>query len=268
MANNEIQDAFDLGGRVAVVTGAASGIGRDTACVLAQSGASVFLCDIDVGGLEDTAQLVAQHGAPAGILAGSVADRDTIDALAALALKEAGRLDIWVNAAGVIFSQRVTDTVEADLDRLLAVNLKGVVWGCAAAGRAMEAAGRGSIINISSTGGESAVPGISAYAMSKAAVNMLTKTLAKELGGAGVRVNAIAPGWVETPLAMHSFRDESGAIDPVKREEGLALRRQASPLGLTGVPRDIALAALYLASDASRFMTGQILRPNGGASMP
>lgn len=268
MADTGALAAFDMSGRVAVVTGAASGIGRDTARVLAECGADVVLGDIDANGLAETAALVTQTGRRAHTLAGSVADRAIVEALGALALDAGGRLDAWVNAAGIIFSQPVVDTVEADLDRLLAVNLKGVLWGCATAGRIMSASGGGAIVNISSTGGERPVPGLSAYAMSKASVNMLTRTLATELGGSGVRVNAIAPGWVETPLAMHSFRDASGAIDPARREAGLAARREASPLGLTGVPRDIALAALYLASDAGRFVTGQILRPNGGASMP
>jgi len=104
--------------------------------------------------------------------------------------------------------------------------------------------------------------------MTKSAVNTLTRACAKEFGPFGVRVNAIAPGWIDTPLANFRFRDASGAIDPQLREQGLRDRAKASPLGLTGEPRDVALAMLYLASDASRFVTGQVLRPNGGASMP
>jgi 3-oxoacyl-[acyl-carrier protein] reductase len=128
--------------------------------------------------------------------------------------------------------------------------------------------GSGSIINFSSSGADSPVPGLSLYSMTKSAVNMLTRTVAKEYGVYGIRANAIAPGWVETPMGTHGFRDASGAIDAAKREEGLRQRAMASPLGIVGTPRDIALAVLYLASDASRFMTGQVIRPNGGVSMP
>lgn len=266
--NSGALSEFRMDGRVAVVTGAGSGIGRATAHVLAEAGARVFLSDIDEAGLAETIGLFERFGEPGGVLAANVADRASIEQLADMAAQDTGSIDAWINSAGVIINQPVLDTVEADLDRVIAVNLKGVLWGCAAAGRVMAKAGRGSIVNISSTGGERPVPGLAAYAISKASVNMLTRTLAAELGPKGVRANAIAPGWVETPMGMHSFRDEAGAIDPVKRERGLASRRQASPLNLTGVPRDIALAALYLASDASRFVTGQILRPNGGASMP
>jgi 3-oxoacyl-[acyl-carrier protein] reductase len=104
--------------------------------------------------------------------------------------------------------------------------------------------------------------------MTKAAVNMLTRTVAKEMGQYGIRANAVAPGWVETPMGTHGFRGADGRIDPAKRDEGVRLRAQASPLGVVGTARDIALAVLYLASDASRFVTGQVLRPNGGVRMP
>jgi 3-oxoacyl-[acyl-carrier protein] reductase len=132
----------------------------------------------------------------------------------------------------------------------------------------MRPGGGGSIINFSSSGADSPVQGLSLYSMTKSAVNMLTRTVAKEFGAYGIRANAVAPGWVETPMGTHGFRDAAGTIDPVKREEGLRLRAGASPLGIVGTPRDIALAVLYLASDASRFVTGQVLRPNGGVSMP
>jgi 3-oxoacyl-[acyl-carrier protein] reductase len=179
-----------------------------------------------------------------------------------------GRVHIWVNVAGILVDRPVIDAVEEEVERMLAVNLKGVYWGCSAAGRVMRPGGAGSIINFSSSGADSPVPGLSLYSMTKSAVNMLTRTIAKEFGAYGIRANAIAPGWVDTPLGERTFRDETGAIDPVKREEGLRLRAMASPLGILGTPRDIALAVLYLASDASRFMTGQVLRPNGGVAMP
>lgn len=264
----DIARSFSLTGRTAVITGAASGIGRETAILFAEAGARVVLADIDEAGLAQTAEAIGRMGGGAYQTTTDVSDRAQIDTAANLALAKTGRLDIWVNVAGSIVHRPLLEAREDEVDRLLAINLKGVYWGCVAAGRAMKEAGAGSIINLSSSGGETPVPGLSIYSMSKAAVNMLTRTIAKELGPYGVRANAIAPGWVDTPMGTHGFRDESGAIDPAKRDLGLQQRAEASPLGITGTPRDIALAALYLASDASRFMTGQILRPNGGVSMP
>lgn len=262
-----IAQEFDLSGRTAVITGAASGIGRETARLLAEAGARTLVSDVNEGGLAETARLIGKAGRPAIMHVADVSCREHVEGLADLALAKTGRLDIWINAAGIIVHRSLLEAQEDELDRLLAINLKGVYWGCVAAGRAMKGEG-GSIINLSSSGGETAVPGLSLYSMSKAALNMLTRTVAKELGPFGIRANAIAPGWVDTPMGLHSFRDASGSIDPGKRELGLQQRAQASPLGITGTTRDIALAALYLASDASRFMTGQILRPNGGVSMP
>ena len=268
LMNGALSETFALAGRVAVITGAASGIGRETARVLAEAGARTVIADINTQGLAETAAYVAETGIEALPVRTDIAQRTEVEALAARASETLGRIDIWVNCAGTILSRPIVEVSQDDLDRILSINLQGVYWGCAAAAKAMMRAGSGSIINMSSSGAETAVPGISLYSMSKAAVNMLTRTAASEFGPHGIRVNAVAPGWVDTPMGTHGFRDENGAIDPGKREAGLVTRRKASPLGIVGTPRDIALAVLYLASDASRFMTGQIMRPNGGVSMP
>lgn len=265
--NQVLNEIFSLSGRTAVITGAASGIGRATAQMLAQAGASVVLGDIQEQGLSETAELAAAAGSQAVTCRTDVARRADIDALATMALQTSGRIDIWVNCAGVMVKTMLLDADEETLDRGIAINLKGVYWGCVAAGRAMKKNSRGSIINISSGGGESAVPEMSIYCLTKAAVNMVTRSAAKEFGPFGVRANTIAPGWIDTPMVAHGFRDANGEIDPARREEIIRLRQQVSPLGLTGEPRDIALTALFLASDASRFTTGQILRPNGGVAM-
>ncbi len=266
--NEALIRSFSLAGRAAVITGAASGIGRETAQVLAQAGANVVIADIDATGLGATAALVESAGGRVLIVRADVAQRSDVDALADKAVRAMGCVDIWVNAAGVLIDVPVLQAAEAEVERLLAINLKGVYWGCAAAGRVMQQPGRGCIVNVSSGGGESAVPGLSIYSMTKAAVNMLTKTVAKEFGAFGVRANAVAPGFVETPMVEIRYRDENGEINTGLREQVLRQRAQSSPMGLTGTPRDIALAILYLASDASRFVTGQILRPNGGVAMP
>jgi 3-oxoacyl-[acyl-carrier protein] reductase len=263
-----IIQTFSLAGRVAVVTGGASGIGRETARVMAEAGASVAVSDINEAGLAETVHLVEATGQPCIAQTTDVAQRRAVMALADRVMREWGRIDVWVNAAGALVRVPIHEASEEQINRLLDINLKGVYWGCVAARNAMEPKGAGSIINISSGGGETPNPELAIYAMTKAGVNMLTRTAAKEFGPLGIRVNAIAPGWIDTPLANIAALDSQGQIDPAKRAELIRVREQASPLGLTGVPRDIALAALYLASDASRFVTGQNLRPNGGVSMP
>ena len=266
--DEELRQAFGLDGRAAVVTGAGSGIGRETAHVLAKAGARVLVSDVSEPGLAETVGLIESAGGAAIAKRTDVSVRAEVDALADEAMRLFGRIDIWVNSAGIIINVPIVDATEEQFDRVIAVNLKGVYSGCAAAGRAMKQSGGGSIINLSSGGGESAVPGLSLYSLTKAAVNMLTRTTAKEMGPFGIRANAVAPGWVDTPMGTHGFRDSTGAVDPALREAGVRLRAQVSPLGITGTPRDIALAILYLASDASRFVTGQIIRPNGGVAMP
>lgn len=258
---------FSLAGRVAVITGAGSGIGRETAHVLAQAGARVVLADVNVAGLAQTEALVKGAGGTVAVVPTDVTRRAEMDALGTAAISQFGRLDIWVNAAGIILSVPMAEASEDEIDRVIAVNQKAVYAGCAVAGRLMAGQGSGAIVNISSAGGEMVTPGLSIYCMTKAAVNMITRSAAKEFGPHGVRANAVAPGWVDTPLGNHGFRGHNGAIDPDKYEQGVAMRAQMSPIGLTGTPHDIAMTVLYLVSDASRFMTGQVLRPNGGVMM-
>jgi 3-oxoacyl-[acyl-carrier protein] reductase len=261
--HSSVPGAFSLEGRTAVVTGAAMGIGRQTAVTFAQAGATVVLADRDKDGLEETAGQVA--GAVA--VPTDVSVRAEVEDLARAAIKGTGRIDVWANVAGIIRNAAVVDLREEDLDAVLAVNLKGVVWGCAAAGRVMSAAKRGSIVNVASAGGEMPAPTLAAYGMSKAAVIQLTRTVASELGPAGVRCNAVAPGFIETPMTKRVWTEADGSVDEARRAEVLGQRGGQSPLGVVGEPADIAYAMLYLAADASKFMTGEVLRPNGGVFM-
>ena len=259
---------FSLEGRVAVITGGGSGIAREASRVMAQAGARVVPVDVNEAGLAETAELVKAVGGQASPRRLDVTDREAVHALADETVRTLGRLDVWVNAAGILEDAAIVEASEAHVDKVMAVNQKGVYWGCAAAGRVMQAQGRGSIINVSSAGAEMAPPLKSVYSMTKAAVAALTRCAAHEFGPAGVRVNAVAPGWVETPMTAYRFRDESGQeMGQQGKEAVLKQMAMGSPLRLTGVPRDIALAMLYLASDAARFVTGQILRPNGGVLM-
>jgi 3-oxoacyl-[acyl-carrier protein] reductase len=264
---DEIEAAFSLRGRVAVVTGAGSGLGQEAARIFATAGARVVASDISEAGLAATAGLIGESGGEALSRIADVSRRSEMDALADFAVAEAGALDIWLNCAGVSYLHSLLETDEAQAERTVSINMMGPYWGCVAAARAMRERGGGSIVNVSSGGGAKPLPGIAVYGMTKAAVNSLTWTAAAEFGPFGIRVNAVAPGWIETPMAQDLFRDETGAINPDLAEKVRQQMKDSSPLHILGKPSDIAFALLYLASDASRFVTGQVLAVNGGESM-
>lgn len=259
--------AFSLAGKVAVVTGAARGMGAQAAVTFAEAGADVVVADVLEDGLQQTAERVRALGRAATIVATDVSQKAKVDALAAQALTNHGRVDVWANVAGVLRYSAITETTEEDYTFVTGVNQAGVYWGTAAALRAMQTHG-GSIINIASAGGDMPAPMISVYAMTKAAVMMITRSAAIEGGAHGIRVNAVAPGFVDTPMVAGYYTREDGTVDPDAKRDAFAMRAAQSPLQRTGEPEDITWAMLYLASEASRFMTGQVLRPNGGVVMP
>ncbi|MET9373457.1 SDR family NAD(P)-dependent oxidoreductase [Streptomyces sp. NPDC002992] len=249
--------AYDLTGRTAFVTGAASGIGRATAALLAEAGATVHCADLDGPGLRGTAALVEERGGAAHTHILDVTDRAAL----AAAVASAGELHTMAAVAGIMHTSSVLETRDEDLDRVLAVNFKGVLHACQEAARSMIANGtRGSIVTMASGAMDTASPGLLCYSVAKAAVVQLTKTLATEVGPYGIRVNAIAPGWIRTPMTDRH--------DPAAQQQAEAAMVRHSPLGRVGEPEDIAHAVLHLASDAASFTTGQILRPNGGVAMP
>jgi 3-oxoacyl-[acyl-carrier protein] reductase len=191
-----------------------------------------------------------------------------VDALVARAISEWGRLDVMCNVAGVPSDGPLSDLPEAELDRVLGINLKGTLYGCQAAVRAMRPRGAGSIINVSSGAIDRAVPSYGLYALTKAAVAQLTQTLATEVGPAGIRVNVLAPGVTITRFTERHLRRPDGSLDPARYDDFLGSMKAMSPLGLVGEALDQAWLILYLASDASRYCTGQIWRANGGQTIP
>ncbi|MFE9449877.1 SDR family NAD(P)-dependent oxidoreductase [Streptomyces sp. NPDC006739] len=249
--------AYDLTGRTAFVTGAASGIGRASAVLLAEAGATVHCADRDEDGLHGTATLIKDRGGTAHTHPLDVTDRERLGQ----AVRSCERLDVMAAIAGIMHTSPVLETCDEDLDRVLNVNFKGVLYACQEAARLMLAHRTpGSIVTMASGAVDTGGPGLLCYGAAKAAVVQLTKTLANEVGRHGIRVNAVAPGWIRTPMTDRHDREAQQHTE--------ARMARMSPLGRVGDPDDIAHAVLHLASDASAFTTGQILRPNGGVAMP
>ncbi|MFH9424737.1 SDR family NAD(P)-dependent oxidoreductase [Streptomyces sp. NPDC017529] len=253
--------AYDLTGRTAIVTGAAGGIGRATAVLLAEAGATVHCADRDEPGARAAAQEISAAGGCARPYPLDVTDRAQVAALVTDAVRVTGRLDVLAAIAGIMHTAPVLETDDADLDRVWDTNFKGVLHCCREAARAMIAAGTGgSIVTMASGAVDTGAPGLLCYGVAKAAVVQLTKTLATETGRHGIRVNAVAPGWVRTPMTARRTAGE--------RQDAESAMIRRTPLGRVGEAADVAHAVLHLASDASAFTTGQILRPNGGVAMP
>jgi 3-oxoacyl-[acyl-carrier protein] reductase len=176
-------------------------------------------------------------------------------------------LHVMCNFAGIMIDSTIIDVDPDEFERIVSVNLKGVLYGCQAAGKVMVAQGSGSIVNMASAAVLSPAPGIGPYAITKAGVAQLTKSMAVEVGGRGVRVNTIAPGFVPTNMTARYYRNPDGSTNEATKEAVLGPMARHAPLRRIGETSDIAYCALYLASDASSFVTGQLLSPNGGVSM-
>jgi 3-oxoacyl-[acyl-carrier protein] reductase len=262
-----VRQAFDLSGRVALVTGAGSGIGRTSAEVLAAAGAHVFCADINWVGAEETVEGITAAGGRAQAAELDVSVRGAAAALVEEIVTERGGLHVMCNIAGIMIDSSIIDLDPDEFDRILSVNLKGVLYGCQAAGKVMVEQGAGSIINMASAAVLTPSPGIGPYAICKAGVAQLTQSMAIEVGKDGVRVNAVAPGFVPTNMTARYYTKEDGTVDEAMKEAVLSPMARAVPLRRVGLTADIAYCVLYLASDASSYVTGQMISPNGGASM-
>lgn len=262
-----LREAFDLAGRVAIVTGGGGGIGAATSLVLAEAGAHVVVVDRDKESAVRTAEDVVSAGGSAVAIDLDVTDSAALNDLVDEVVSRHRSLDVMVNNAGIITDSPPSTLPEEELDRVHAVNFKAVVFGSQAAARVMMPRRRGSIINVTSGSIDMPFKYAAAYTSAKAASHQFTRSLALEIASTGVRVNTVAPGWVDTPMTERSIRADDGTVDEVDHKELLERWAEVSPMGLTGEPLDQAYAILYLASNAARFVTGQVMRPNGGASM-
>jgi NAD(P)-dependent dehydrogenase (short-subunit alcohol dehydrogenase family) len=247
---------FSLSGEVAIVTGGKRGIGREIALTLAAAGADVAVCTrvVEDGGLEDVVKDIKRLGRRSLGIQADASRKADVDYMVQKVMDQFGRIDILVNNAGVLIMAPFLETSEDIWDKHMSVNLKGYYLFSQAVAKRMVERRKGCIINIASDLAFKAIPAMSAYCVSKAGIIMLTRALAQELGQYGIRVNAIAPGLVKTELSRPNWSNP----------DFLKFMESITPLGRIGEPNEIADAALFLASNASNYISGSTILVNGG----
>lgn len=247
---------FDLSGRVAVVTGGGRGIGREIARTLARAGADVAIAEISSEGMEECLAELHAIGRRAICVQTDVTDSDSVEAMVQRVELEFGRIDILVNNAGIARHVPAEECCDATWLEVMNVNVNGVFWCCRAVGKRMLSRGSGVIVNIASMSGSivNKPQPQAAYNASKAAVIMLTKSLAGEWAGRGLRVNCVSPGYIGTEMTKAALENEEW------RRTWLGM----TPMGRVGQPAEVAHAVWYLASDAASFANGTDLIVDGG----
>ena len=249
----------EFAGKVAIVTGGASGMGAATARELAGKGTALVLVDLNADGAERVAEECRSLGSPSvGVRAGDVSSSEFCDLVVDGAVAEHGRVDVLVTAAGTIHRANSLGTSDDDWARVMGVNVDGMFFMCRAALRHMVAVQSGTIVNFGSIWGGVGSAGSTAYCVSKGAVHQLTKALALDHAEDGIRVNAVAPGEVNTPM-LSSQRDS-----PPTPESLQALADEFIPMKRLAAPEEIARVVVFLASDATSYMTGEIVHVDAG----
>lgn len=246
---------LELTGKVALVTGAAQGIGRAIALLLAQKGADIVVSDINLEKAQETAKEIETIGRRAMAIKVDVANSDNVERMIQAILERFSQIDILVNNAGIARDKLVLRMTEEDWDAVLNINLKGTFHCTKAVVKHMSKQRSGKIVNIASVVGEMGNAGQANYSASKAGVIGFTKTIAREFARRGINANAIAPGYIQTPMTD---------VLPEKVKEDL---RRMIPLERLGQPEDVAEAVFFLVSEASSYITGQVLNVNGGIYM-
>ncbi len=248
---------FDLTGRMALITGAGRGIGREIARTLAAAGADIAIAELDSATANEAAEEIRGMGREAFAVECNVRESASVNSAVANVLEHMGKIDILVNNAGIAHWTKAEETSDTDWLDVIDINLNGTFWGCRAVAPHMLARGSGSIVNIASMSGSivNKPQPQSAYNVSKAGVIMLTKSLAAEWAGRGVRVNSVSPGYIATEMTRKAVTTYA---------EWAAIWHDMTPVGHMGEPSDVAHAVWYLASDAAKFAMGTDLIVDGG----